>query len=74
MKLHIYEALAAYKKKNAARFHMPGHKANRRGFPLLRDAALDITELSFSDSLESPNGVIASAQEDIAELLGAKRN
>ncbi len=74
MKLHIYEALAAYKKKNPARFHMPGHKANRRGFPLLRDAALDITELSFSDSLESPNGVIASAQEDIAELLGAKRS
>ena len=72
MKLHIFEALAAYKKSRPARFHMPGHKANRRGFPLLKDAALDVTELSFSDSLECPNGIIASAQEDIAGILGAK--
>ncbi len=74
MKLHIYEALAAYKKSRPARFHMPGHKASRRGFPLFRDAALDVTELSFSDSLESPNGIIASAQEDIAALLGAEHS
>lgn len=74
MKLHIYEALAAYKKSRPARFHMPGHKASRRGFSLFRDAALDVTELSFSDSLESPNGIIASAQEDIAALLGAEHS
>lgn len=41
MKLHIYEALVSYKKKRAARFHMPGHKANRRFFSPFRDAALD---------------------------------
>ena len=74
MKLHIYEALVSYKKKRAARFHMPGHKANRRLFSPFRDAALDVTELSFSDSLESPAGVIADAQEDIAAILGAQRS
>ena len=74
MKLHIYGALAAYKKKRSLRMHMPGHKANRRLFPLFRDAALDITELSFSDCLESPDGIIAAAQADIADILGAKRS
>ena len=74
MKLHIYEALVSYKKKRAARFHMPGHKANRRLFSPFRDAALDVTELSFSDSLESPASVIADAQEDIAAILGAQRS
>ena len=74
MKLHIYGALCAYKKRRPLRMHMPGHKANRRLFPLFRDAALDITELSFSDCLESPDGVIAAAQADIADILGAKRS
>ena len=54
------------------RFHMPGHKANRRRFPLFRDAALDITELPFADCLESPDGIIAEAQRDIADILGAR--
>lgn len=74
MKLYICDALAAYKKKAPARMHMPGHKANKRAFPLFRDAALDITELSFSDSLDSPGGILARAQEDIAALVGAKRS
>ena len=74
MVLHIYGAMNAYQKRRPLRMHMPGHKANRRLFPLFRDAALDITELSFSDSLESPDGVIAAAQKDIADLLGARRS
>lgn len=74
MKLHIYGALKEYKKRRPARMHMPGHKANRRRFPLFKDAALDITELSFSDCLESPDGIIAKAQQDIADVLGAKRS
>lgn len=44
-------------------FHTPGHK--RRG--------ADITELSYSDNLFSPHGVIKEAQEEIAERLGAYR-
>lgn len=68
MKLHIYGALQAYRRLRPARFHMPGHKGD---IPILRDAALDVTELSLTDSLESPTGVIALAQQDVADILGA---
>ena len=46
MEYLIYGALKKYKRLHAARFHMPGHKADRKRFPLFKDAALDITELS----------------------------
>lgn len=42
-------------------FHTPGHKR----------AGADITELSYSDNLFAPTGVIAQAERDIAEILGA---
>lgn len=74
MKLHIYGMLRDYRRRRPLRLHMPGHKANGRRFPLFKDAPLDITELSFSDCLESPDGVIAQAQEDVAEALGAARS
>lgn len=74
MRCSIYDALKKYSRRHAARFHMPGHKANRRHFPFFKDAALDITELSFSDCLENPDGIIASAERDIAEILGAEKS
>ncbi len=74
MKLYIYGALKDYKRRLPARMHMPGHKANRRRFSLFKDAALDITELPFSDCLENPDGIIARAERDIADILGAKRS
>ncbi|MDE6059415.1 MAG: aminotransferase class I/II-fold pyridoxal phosphate-dependent enzyme [Clostridia bacterium] len=45
-------------------FHTPGHKR----------AGADITELSYSDNLYSPSGVIARAERDVAEILGANRS
>ncbi len=42
-------------------FHTPGHKR----------AGADVTELSYSDNLFAPTGVIAQAERDIAEILGA---
>ena len=42
-------------------FHTPGHKR----------AGMDITELSYSDDLSDPTGVIALAQRDGARILGA---
>ena len=45
-------------------FHTPGHK--RRGE--------DITELSYSDNLLSPTGVLAAAEKEIAALLGANKS
>ncbi len=49
--------------KRHVSFHTPGHK--KRG--------ADITELSYSDNLFSPHGVIKAAEEEIAEKLGATR-
>lgn len=42
-------------------FHTPGHKR----------AGWDITELSYSDNLADPHGVIAEAERDVARILGA---
>ncbi len=74
MEYRILNALKKYKRENAARFHMPGHKANRKYFSVFKDASYDITELSFSDCLESPDGIIAEAEKDVADILGAKRS
>ena len=62
MKLHIADMLHAQGRHIS--FHTPGHK--RRG--------ADITELSYSDCLLSPAGVIRAAEEDIAQILGANRS
>ena len=72
MKLYIYGALKSYRARRPARLHMPGHKANRKHFPLFKDAALDITELPFADCLENPESILADAQRDIADALGAR--
>ena len=42
-------------------FHTPGHKR----------AGADITELSYSDNLLSPTGVLAQTEREIADILGA---
>ncbi|MDE7159079.1 MAG: aminotransferase class I/II-fold pyridoxal phosphate-dependent enzyme, partial [Clostridiales bacterium] len=59
---HIAEMLRLQKKHVS--FHTPGHKR----------AGADITELSYSDNLLSPSGVLAQAQKDIAQILGASRS
>ena len=67
----IYSCLKKHLKTQKS-FHMPGHKAHgefKNRFPC---APLDVTELSYSDNLHDPNGVIAAAQRDIAEILGAR--
>ena len=58
---HIYGMLAAHAKERHLSFHTPGHKSG----------AWDITELSYSDNLSCPQGVIAQAERDCAEILGA---
>lgn len=58
----IYQMLA--KSKQHISFHTPGHKVGK----------WDITELSFSDNLSAPTGVLAEAEKDIAEELGAARS
>ncbi|MDE6372872.1 MAG: aminotransferase class I/II-fold pyridoxal phosphate-dependent enzyme [Clostridia bacterium] len=72
-KYEILTQLNKYKGKDRHRFHMPGHKNAgefKSRFPV---AAIDFTELSFTDDLSCPASVIKKAQKDIAEILGAKR-
>lgn len=52
-------------------FHVPGHKASGDFKSKFKDAPLDVTELSYTDNLLCPDGVIAKAQKDIAKILGA---
>lgn len=69
----IYSQLKAYAKADKS-FHMPGHKARgdfKSKFPV---APMDVTELSYSDNLMCPTGIIAKAQKDLAEILGAKQS
>ncbi len=72
-KYEILTQLNKYKGKDRNRMHMPGHKGTgnfKANFPV---APIDVTELDFSDDLNCPSGVIAKAQNDIAEILGAKK-
>lgn len=69
----IYTKLNKYKGRDKTRLHVPGHKNHGdfvKRFPV---APIDFTELSFSDDLNCPSGVIEKAQQDIAEIVGAKR-
>lgn len=67
------DALGAYAQRQVARFHMPGHKGRGMGaFMRPELAGWDITELSFSDNLHSPNTIIADAQGAYAKRYDAK--
>ncbi len=58
---HILNMLRAQKRKHIS-FHTPGHKR----------AGLDITELSYSDNLSDPKGVLLRAERDISQIVGSE--
>ncbi|MGN1234847.1 MAG: aminotransferase class I/II-fold pyridoxal phosphate-dependent enzyme [Christensenellaceae bacterium] len=62
MTLHIYEMLRSHKRHIS--FHTPGHKRGK----------WDLTELSFSDNLANPTGVIRLAEDDVTAILGSARS
>lgn len=72
-KYEILTQLNKFKGKDKNRLHMPGHKNAGEFKSFFPVAAIDFTELDFSDDLQCPKGVIKKAQEDIAEILGAKK-
>ena len=51
-------------RKKHVSFHTPGHKYGK----------WDITELSFSDNLSCPTGVLRQAEDDITAILGSARS
>lgn len=69
----LYDHLMELAGKNQIEFHMPGHK---RGAAFAGENPLfgmDVTELSTTDNLHYPTGVIAEAQRLAAKAFGAKK-
>ena len=50
---------------------MPGHKASKKFKKFFPISDYDITELSYSDDLQSPSGAIKKAQQSVAKIVGA---
>jgi len=69
----IYKAINYYENLEASRFHMPGHSGVDIDGRLYKGASNDITELSFSDKLISPHGIIEQSEELMAKTYGAKK-
>ena len=61
------EMLRGYCRQGDDRWHMPGHKGTGEALP----RAWDITEVTGSDNLHAPQGVIDQAQRLLAERAGA---
>ncbi|WP_310551919.1 aminotransferase class I/II-fold pyridoxal phosphate-dependent enzyme [Paenibacillus glufosinatiresistens] len=75
----IYEMMEAYARRKDVSLHVPGHKdgavysSEAAGF--LRDILkVDLTEITGSDDLHHPEGVIREAQELAADCFGAEES
>lgn len=69
----LQEVLGAYERRDAARFHMPGHKGSGlAGFWRPELALWDVTELHNTDNLHAPAGAIANAEKIMAQAYDAK--
>lgn len=69
----IYSAINNYEALDPSRFHMPGHSGVDIDGNLYRSAFNDITELSFSDQIINPHGIIERSEELAAATYGAKK-
>ena len=72
----LYHKLSALKHQHQVSFHVPGHKFGRSLSEVLKQEALslealDYTEISGTDNLHAPEGVIAAAQKEAARIFGA---
>lgn len=67
--------LSEYAQSDCARFHMPGHKGRGLG-SFFRDelAKWDVTELSMTDNLHRPEGILRETAEAYRKAYGAKRS
>ncbi|WP_100541665.1 aminotransferase class I/II-fold pyridoxal phosphate-dependent enzyme [Paenibacillus sp. GM2FR] len=77
----LAEALMGYRERGASSFHVPGHKNGRayagegNATEMLREAMrIDVTEITGTDDLFHPEGVIQEAQELAADCFGAEES
>ncbi|KGE19972.1 aminotransferase class I/II-fold pyridoxal phosphate-dependent enzyme [Paenibacillus wynnii] len=76
----LYEMLELYREKGNTSYHVPGHKNGRAysdaysaGF-LSEVMRSDVTEITGTDDLHHPEGVIKEAQELAADCFGAEES
>lgn len=71
----LYDSVKQFAKKDAIRFHMPGHNGGEGiSSRLKRDFfRLDVTEFEETDNLLAPQGILKTAQERAAKVFGAKK-
>nr|QGT51287.1 lysine decarboxylase [uncultured Firmicutes bacterium] len=69
----LYDSVKQFVKKDAIRFHMPGHNGGTGLSPRLkRDFfRLDVTEFEETDNLLAPQGVLKDAQVRASKVFGA---
>ncbi len=77
----LYEALLQYKERGDASFHVPGHKNGMSyggegdlGGELAQVMKIDVTEITGTDDLHHPEGVIREAQQLAADVFGAEES
>lgn len=75
----LYEELLRYRSRKDVSMHVPGHKDGQAfralgiNHLLLSQAMeIDVTEITGTDDLHHPEGVILQAQQQAAELFGAE--
>jgi len=80
MRVPLYEALLDYREQRRISFHVPGHKngqayVSQGGAGLLSEMMeIDVTEISGTDDLHHPEGVILEAQQLAANCFGAEES
>jgi len=75
MNAPIYNKVRSYIRENSISFHMPGHKMGR-SFPhefIEEFVKFDITEITGTDNLHFPDGIIKEAQGLAAKAYGSDK-
>ncbi|OAB42764.1 amino acid decarboxylase [Paenibacillus glacialis] len=76
----LYEALLKYRAQKRTSFHVPGHKngqayVSQGGAEMLSEMMeIDVTEITGTDDLHHPEGVILQAQKLAADCFGAEES
>ena len=72
--MELIEGLQRYSDECNLRFHMPGHKGKKETLKRISENIhdYDVTELSGTDNLHKPIGIIKNTQKRIAETYGVK--
>lgn len=75
MSKSLLKELISFVKNEKISMHIPGHKSGRGLSACFEKYALklDVTELSGTDNLQNPKGVLKNAQDNCAKVFGSER-